>query len=131
MKLAAFTRLSLASAGFTIALLKVAKAGVIVTPILFLGGGNQVVCIANNASNQTLTVRVTILSSVNSSFTTEVCTLTPTDRAGCQEFLNGAGHCRISVTTLTNAQVDATVRGVFFARTTSPPFTIGPVVQAE
>ena len=107
-----------------------AHAGTISTPIIFLGGGNQLVCIANNVSAQAITVTVTIIGITGNS--TQTCALPAFDRNGCQSFRNNdSGHCRIAVTGAEQEEVAARVRGVLFARTTVSPFTIGPLVQAE
>jgi hypothetical protein len=130
MRISTTFRTIIASAAFALLFMSSSYAGQTFTPILFLGGGNQLICIANNVSGAPLTVRVKIVG-INSDGQ-QVCALPASDRDGCQAFLNGqSGHCRIFVNNLTNAQVRERVRGVMFARTTSPPFTIGPVVQAE
>jgi hypothetical protein len=106
-----------------------AQAGSIQTPIMFSGGGNQIVCIASNASTQSVTVTVLIIGFFGNS--AQTCTLTPADRNGCQAFRDDAGRCRITVAGLTNAQVRERVRGVLFGRTTAPPFTTFWSVQAQ
>ncbi len=58
--------------------------------------------------------------------------LAANDRNGCQTFLNGQlGHCRITVTAQTTAQVQANVRGVMFNRIILSPFTIFETVEAH
>jgi hypothetical protein len=105
-------------------------AGTISTPIIFLGGGTQLVCVANNVSTVPVAVTVTIVGNTSNGATT--CTLPVNDRAGCQAFLNGqSGHCRISVTTLTNNDVRARLRGVLFNRIIVSPFTIFTTVEAR
>jgi len=41
---------------FMLVRLGVASAGSIFTPIIFLGGGNQILCVANNVSGETIRV---------------------------------------------------------------------------
>jgi hypothetical protein len=107
------------------------SAGTISTPILFSGGGNQHVCIANNVSSVPVTVRVTVLGNLGGS-DVENCTLQPNDTNGCQAFLNDqAVHCRISVAGQDSATVRARLRGVLINRTTVAPFTIFATVEAR
>jgi hypothetical protein len=109
-----------------------AQAGSIQTPTIFSFGGDQVVCIANNASNQTITVRVKIFGTGGSGTATETCQLAPNDADGCQAFKNNAGgFCRISVTGMPDAQVRQNVRGVLFSRDTNAPFLLRGLVQAQ
>ena len=108
-----------------------AQAGKIVTPMLFMGGTNQLICIATNASNTTIIVKVNILGNLGG-VGTETCTLTANDTNGCQAFLNNnAGHCRISIVGTSDAVVREKVRGVMFNRSTSPPFSIETSVEAR
>ena len=59
-------------------------------------------------------------------------TLAANDKPGCPVFRDSdSGYCRITIKNMSNAEVAATVRGSMFARKTSSPFTIGPVVQAQ
>jgi hypothetical protein len=106
------------------------SAGEISTPIMFPGNAFQLLCVANNVSNEDITVTVTIVGDTSNG--TSTCTLKPTDRTGCQAFLNGQlGHCRISVTGLTNGQVRTRLRGLLFNRNISPPFTVFTTVDAR
>lgn len=107
------------------------SAGTISTPILFSGGGNQHVCIANNVSSVPVQVTVTVLGNLGGS-DVENCVLQPNDTNGCQAFLNNqAVHCRISVAGQSSATVQARLRGVLISRTTAPPFTIFATVEAR
>jgi hypothetical protein len=124
--------LAVAATGFALALLGqgAANAGSIYTPIIFLGGADQLVCIASNTEGAPLDITVRIIGSQTTSTTS--CTVPAGDRGGCQGFKNNeSGRCKISVANLTNAQVRARVRGVMFARKITAPFTIGALVQAE
>ena len=124
------SRSILAGLAFTLASAGMVNAGQIETPMLFLGGSTQLICIATNATTQPVTVTVRIIGTIGTSV--ETCTLPANDRNGCQGFRNGeAGRCRIVVTGISNDQVRARVRGVMFTRITTAPFTIGAVVQAE
>jgi hypothetical protein len=107
-----------------------ASAGSISTPVLFLGGTNQLVCIANNVSDADVTVKVRIIGTVST--TTETCTIPPNDAGGCQNFLNDqSGYCVIFNNKLTDAELKQRVRGVMFTRSTTPPFSIEAEVQAQ
>jgi hypothetical protein len=120
----------LAGALFTLASFGPASAGALFTPIIFIGGNDQLLCIANNVSPNTITVRVTIIGFFASS-PVEVCTLAPGDKFGCQQFLNDqSGHCRI-VSSISTPDLRAGVRGVMFSRITTAPFTVDAIVQAE
>jgi hypothetical protein len=120
-----------AGAAFATLSLGVASAGTISTPILFLSNNtNQVVCVASNVSASSVTVNVFIRGIVSGG-ATSTCTLPASDRGGCQVPFFGAGQCRIAVTGLTNAQVREVVRGVMFTRSTSAPFALEAVVQAQ
>lgn len=121
----------IAASLFSIAATIPAQAGKIVTPMLFMGGTNQLVCIATNATSSTINVKVKIIGNLGG-VGTENCTLTANDTAGCQAFLNdNAGHCRISMDNNTNAEVREKVRGVMFNRLTTSPFTIETSVEAR
>jgi len=79
-----------------------------------IGGGNQLICIANNVSNQPLTVTVTVIGLFGTS--AQTCTLPAGDNAGCQEFRNNdAAHCVISAG-VDQSELRARVRGVMFSR---------------
>ena len=107
-----------------------AYAGSIYTPSIFASGGNQVVCTAVNVAGADLSVTVTIIGLTGNA--TETCTIGPTDAGGCQAFRNNdAGYCRITVAGLNNAQVAARIRGTFFSRRTTSPFTIFTQVDAR
>jgi hypothetical protein len=107
-----------------------ATAGSISTPILFLGGTNQLVCIANNVGTTAVRVKVKIIGLNNT--VSQSCKLGKNDAGGCQNFLNNeSGYCVISNDALTDADLRAQVRGVMFTRSTSPPFAIEAVVQAQ
>ena len=107
-----------------------AQAGSISTPAIFQGGGNQIVCIATNATGAPITVTVRIFGVLGD--TTDTCTIDPNDPGGCQVFRNNdAGFCRITVAALSNAQVAQQVRGVLFSRKTTSPFTVESIVQAQ
>ncbi|MGZ9124620.1 MAG: hypothetical protein ACXW48_16420 [Candidatus Binatia bacterium] len=107
-----------------------AQAGSIYTPAIFSGGGNQVVCIATNATGAPITVTVRIFGVLGDA--TDTCTIDPNDPGGCQVFRNNdAGFCRITVAALSNAEVAKRVRGVMFSRKTTSPFTVESVVQAQ
>ena len=124
------SRSIIAGLAFTLASAGVVNAGQIETPILFLGGTTQLVCVASNATSQSVTVTVSIIGNVGTS--TDTCTLPASDRNGCQVFRNNeSGRCRIAVTGLTNNQVRGRVRGVMFTRVTTLPPRIGAVVQAQ
>lgn len=108
----------------------VANAGTIYTPSIFAAGGNQVVCIATNTAGADLSVTVTIVGLGGNS--TETCTIGPADAGGCQAFRNNdTGYCKIAVMGLSNAQVAARIRGTFFSRRTTSPFTIFTQVDAR
>ena len=107
-----------------------ANAGTISTPMIFLGGGNQLVCIASNVSALPTTVTVRIIGTTGTS--SQTCALPSGDNGGCQAFRNNdAGRCSISVTNLEQSEVQARVRGVLFARRTTSPFTMEGTVQAN
>jgi hypothetical protein len=106
-----------------------ASAGQIATPMLFLGGGNQLVCIANNVSAQAITVTVRIIGV--SGDTTDTCALAAGDRDGCQVTRTDAGWCRITAGNIETEVLRSRVRGVLFNRRTTSPFTIETAVQAE
>jgi len=130
MKYSALTRSLLAGAGVSLLAAGAANAGAIYTPMLFLGDGDQIVCIANNVSPSQITVVVSIRGT--SGNTTEQCVLAANDADGCQAFRNGdGGYCRITVKAMTNAEVFANVRGSLFTRKTTPPFAAGAIVQAR
>jgi len=107
-----------------------ANAGSISTPVLFKGAGNQIICIANNITNATLSVTVKIVGVLGND--TQTCSLGPNDAGGCEAFRNNdAGYCIISMTGLSNAQVAQRLRGVLISRRTTSPFTTDAVVQAQ
>jgi hypothetical protein len=108
-----------------------AQAGQIVTPILFQGSGNQVVCVANNVTAQTVNnVTVRIYGVIGNA--TETCNIPAHNADGCQVFRNNdAGYCVISIPGMSNAQVAARLRGVLFVRKTTSPFTIDAAVEAR
>ena len=107
----------------------IANAGTLSTPIIFLGGGNQLICIANNVSLQAITVTVRIVGFSGTS--QQVCTLAAGDTNGCQAFRNNdAGHCRI-ISNLEQTELQARARGVLFSRSTTAPFLIRALVQAQ
>ncbi len=129
MKLLTFFQAStlLAATLFTAAS---ANAGSIYTPSIFASGGNQVVCTAVNVAGADLSVTVMIIGLTGNA--TETCTIGPTDAGGCQAFRNNdTGYCKITVAALTNAQVAARIRGTFFSRRTTSPFTIFTQVDAR
>jgi hypothetical protein len=122
---------ALAAAALLLAAAIPAQAGKIVTPMLYMGGTNQLVCIATNASSSTIKVKVKIIGNLGG-IGNESCTLTANDTAGCAAFLNdNAGHCRISMDGNSNAEVREKVRGVMFNRLTTNPFTIETSVEAR
>lgn len=131
MTVRSFIRRIIAGSAFTLLSLGVAQAGGIFTPILFLGGNDQLICIANNVSGAPLTVRVRIIGVLPANSAQQTCTLPVGDKNGCQAFLAGSGHCRIFVDALTTEQVQLRVRGVMFSRITTAPFTVDAVVQAQ
>jgi hypothetical protein len=107
-----------------------AHAGAINTPIIFLGSGTQLVCIANNVTASPVAVSVRIVG--QSTTTTQNCTLPAGDRNGCQAFKNGeSGHCTIIINNVTSAEVAQRVRGVMFSRKTVAPFAMEGTVQAQ
>jgi hypothetical protein len=108
-----------------------AQAGSVKTPMIFLGSGTQLVCIANNVHTAAITVVVRIIGTTDT--TTQTCTMAAGDRNGCQAFKNGqAGYCTITMGGgLTNADVAARVRGVLFSRKTVAPFAMEGTVQAQ
>jgi hypothetical protein len=118
-------------AGLSIALLPLsAYAGTISTPIIFKGNSDQLVCIANNVSTSQIKVTVRIIGFFNTA--TDTCVLPANDVFGCQVFLNNAaGQCRISISGLTNSQVQEVARGVLFSRKITAPFATDAVVQAQ
>ena len=106
-----------------------AHAGTLSTPMIFKGGGDQLVCIASNVSSQPITVRVTIIGVLGNASST--CTLPAGDNDGCQAFRNNdAGRCTITATG-EQSELRARVRGVLFTRKITSPFTIEGAVQAE
>jgi hypothetical protein len=124
------TRAAFAAAAISLFAIGTANAGSIYTPALFKGGADQLVCIATNTTAATIHVTVKIIGVIGNA--TETCDLDPNDGGGCQAFRNNdAGYCRITVSSLTNAQVAASVRGVLFTRKTMAPFNIEAVVQAQ
>ncbi|HEX9906814.1 MAG TPA: hypothetical protein VGA77_17850 [Propylenella sp.] len=107
-----------------------AGAGSISTPILFLGGTDQLLCVANNVSGSSIKVKVRIVG--NATTSTQTCTLPAGDRDGCQGFLNGeSGYCKIFNNNISTSQLKSRVRGVLFTRDTTAPFALQSVVQAE
>src|SRR5690348_4439328 len=122
-------RTALAAAILTVFAIGTANAGSIFTPALFLGSSNQIVCIATNTTNATLTVTVRIIGILGNS--QDTCMLAPNDPGGCQVFRADSGYCKITVAALSNAQVGQQVRGVLFTRKTSAPFALEAVVQAQ
>jgi hypothetical protein len=118
-------------AGLSIALLPLsAYAGTISTPIIFKGNSDQLVCIANNVSTSQIRVTVRIIGFFSSA--TDSCVLAANDVFGCQVVLNNAaGQCRISISRLTNSEVQQVVRGVLFSRKITAPFATDAVVQAQ
>lgn len=124
------SRSILASMVFTLLPLGVAQAGSVKTPMIFLGGGTQLVCIANNVHSAQVTVVVKIIGTVDNA--QQSCVLPAGDRDGCQAFKNGqAGYCVISIAGMTNAEVATRVRGVLFTRKTVAPFAMEGTVQAQ
>lgn len=117
---------------FSIAAAIPAQAGKIVTPMLYLSNNtNQLICIATNASSSSINVKVKILGNLAGTGTEE-CTLAAGDTEGCAAFLNdNAGHCRISISGISDSDVRSKVRGVMFSRTTSAPFALEAVVEAR
>jgi hypothetical protein len=110
--------------------LSAVHAGTLNTPIIFLGSGTQLVCIANNVTASPIAVVVRIVG--QSTTTTQSCNLPAGDRNGCQAFKNGeSGHCSITMSNLTNAEVAQRVRGVMFSRKTVAPFAMEGTVQAQ
>lgn len=128
------TRFSLSSPGFAVLAVALshfgaAQARTISTPMIFKGGGDQLVCIASNVSSQPITVRVTIIGVLGNASST--CTLPAGDNDGCQAFRNNdAGRCTITAAG-EQSEVKARVRGVLFTRKITSPFTIEGAVQAE
>jgi len=122
---------SMAAAGALIsASVFTAGAGSISTPIIYLGDGNQLVCIANNVSSITVKVTVTIVGVTQSS--SQTCTLHSGDRVGCPVFRNNdSGHCIIEVAALSDSQVFSDLRGVLFSRQTVSPFNVETAVDAR
>jgi hypothetical protein len=109
-----------------------ANAGSIFTPIVFLGAGNQIVCVANNVSSQTIRVTVRIVGLVNGGVSAQTCTLEPNDFGGCQIFRDAdGGHYQITVANVEQDQARAMVRGVLFSRRTTAPFATDSTVQAQ
>jgi len=107
----------LLSAGSTAAL-----AGTLSTPILLIDGASQIACIANNVSGAMITVTVRLLAMGSTASNTGTCTLPPNDRSGCVVALsNTSAHCRITVAGQTQAQTQASVRGLIFTRTIASP----------
>jgi hypothetical protein len=122
----------LAGTAFLLLQLGVAQAGSIFTPIIFLGAGNQIVCVANNVSAETIRVTVRIVGLTNGGVSTETCTLAAGDFAGCQIFRNDdGGHCQIIVANTEQDHARAVVRGVLFSRRITAPFTTDAIVQAQ
>ncbi len=107
-----------------------ANAGVISTPIIFLGQGTQLICIGSNISAVPVTMTVKIIG--QSTTVTQTCTLAASDTDGCQNFLNGqSGQCRISIAGVSSDTVRARVRGVLFNRITVSPFSIFNTLEAR
>lgn len=122
---------ALAATALSVLSIGAAHAGQIVTPAIFTGSGNQIICVATNITNQTImNVSVRIYGVLGTEMVT--CDIEPHDGGGCQAFRNNdAGYCAIVVAGLTNAQVAARLRGSLMARRTTSPFTIDAVVQAQ
>lgn len=122
----------LAGMAFTLLPLAAAQAGSIKTPIIFKGNSDQLICIANNVHTAAVTVIVRIVGITNPTDATQTCTLPVGDKEGCTAFLNNArGHCVITITGATNADVAARVRGVLFSRRITAPFATDALVQAQ
>ncbi len=109
-----------------------AHAGSIETPMLYLSSTTkQLICIATNASNSSINVRVKIIGNLGGT-ATENCILPAGDINGCSTFLeNNAGRCRISVNGMLSNDVRERVRGVLFTRNAPSPSTIEAVVEAR
>jgi hypothetical protein len=124
------SRTALAATAFALLSFGSANAGSINTPIIYQGGGDQLVCIANNVQNTAVTVTVRIVGLINNA--QQTCTLPVGDREGCSTFKNNtSGHCQIIINGLTNAEVAQRVRGVMFSRKITAPFTMEGTVQAQ
>ncbi len=121
----------LALFAFAVSVVAAKADATLFTPYIFTGGGNQLVCIANNISNTTVSVKVRIVGLIHNS--NENCSLPSGDRDGCQAFRdNESGYCRIIVVGVPAGDGLKYVRGVLFARkTTSAPFTMEGAVQAQ
>jgi hypothetical protein len=131
MKCSALAKAAFAATALVVAPLGAAQAGQIVTPVLFTGSGNQIICVANNITAATVNnVTVRIFGVLGNA--TETCNIAAHDGGGCQAFRNNdAGYCVISIPGMSNAQVAARLRGSMMARKTTSPFTIDAVVQAQ
>jgi hypothetical protein len=130
MKILSFSRRFGAGLAVAILSLGAASAGTISTPMIFLGGGNQLICIASNVSSTATTVIVRIIGTTGVS--AQTCALPAGDNDGCQAFRNNdAGRCTITVNNLEQSEVRARIRGVLFSRRITAPFTMEGTVQAE
>jgi hypothetical protein len=131
MKSSLTANAAFAAVGLLLAQITPAQAGSISTPILLLGAANQIMCIANNVTPQAINnVTVTIVGTNGTS--TKTCNIGPNDPDGCRTFrTNDQGYCVITVPGLTPAQTAARLRGSLLTRTTTSPFTVHAVVQAQ
>jgi hypothetical protein len=106
-----------------------ASAGSIATPFLFLGSANNLGCVVTNVSGAFINVRVKIVGVAKT--TAQNCNIAPNDRGTCQIFLPQGGYCVISNNNLTDEQLRQRVRGALISSSTSAPFAVEAVVQAQ
>ncbi|MEW6269305.1 MAG: hypothetical protein AB1689_08430 [Thermodesulfobacteriota bacterium] len=98
-------------------------AGVLSTPTLFQGSG-QNVCVATNVGKVPVEVTVKMVSLTDT--TEETCTIDPGDPGGCQNSVNGLAYCQVIVQGSAKR-----VRAVMFNRNLTSPFTINAAVEAR
>jgi hypothetical protein len=101
-----------------------ASAGVLSTPTLFRGGG-QNVCVVTNVGTTPVSVTIRMVTFASGT-PTETCTIQPGDPNGCQEFANDLAYCEVTVLGSTKK-----VRAVMMNRDTVSPFTIHATVDAR
>jgi hypothetical protein len=105
------------------------SAGTLTSPLIFLGSGDQNVCVAINVGKDPIEVTVEVAGELAQN--QDTCTLNPFDPSStCQAFAADAVFCRVS-TNLSQGKTAKSIRAVLMNRDTAPPFTIHTSVDVR